>query len=66
MLVGTAIRLNPQSAFWNTQNRNTRSNLELRGPRSGLEMGPRSSRGVRSAQLFADIPNLPTKWVIEG
>ena len=38
-----------------------RSKLELRGPRNGLEIGPRSSRGVRSAPFFAQMPNLPTK-----
>eukprot|EP00969_Alexandrium_andersonii_P055829 2460590-Alexandrium_andersonii.AAC.1 len=31
------------------QKRCGRSDLELRGPKSGLEIGPRSSRGVRSA-----------------
>eukprot|EP00969_Alexandrium_andersonii_P260149 11501968-Alexandrium_andersonii.AAC.1 len=49
-----------------TQNRPTRSNLELRRPKGGLEIGTRSSRGVRSAQLFVDIPNPPSAWVIEG
>eukprot|EP00969_Alexandrium_andersonii_P169356 7486506-Alexandrium_andersonii.AAC.1 len=38
-----------------------RSELELRGPNKGLEIGLRSSRGVRSAQVFALIPNLTTK-----
>eukprot|EP00969_Alexandrium_andersonii_P266081 11760455-Alexandrium_andersonii.AAC.1 len=28
-------------------------------------MGPRSSRGVRSAPLFAEIPNLYTKTCLE-
>eukprot|EP00969_Alexandrium_andersonii_P370962 15478460-Alexandrium_andersonii.AAC.1 len=31
------------------QNRFRRSNLELRRPRKGLEIGTRHSRGVRSA-----------------
>eukprot|EP00969_Alexandrium_andersonii_P238172 10512891-Alexandrium_andersonii.AAC.1 len=38
----------------------TRSELELQGPRSGLELGPRGSRAACSAQPFAHIPNLPT------
>eukprot|EP00969_Alexandrium_andersonii_P086229 3801349-Alexandrium_andersonii.AAC.1 len=29
-------------------------------------MGPRSSRGVSSAPLLAQIPNPPTRWVLEG
>eukprot|EP00969_Alexandrium_andersonii_P356309 15446277-Alexandrium_andersonii.AAC.1 len=49
-----------------TQNRFTRSNLELRGPRNGLKIGTRSSRGVRAAPLLAQIPNPPTKSAIEG
>eukprot|EP00969_Alexandrium_andersonii_P069958 3087975-Alexandrium_andersonii.AAC.1 len=44
------------------QNRFRRSELELRGPRSGLKICPRSARGVHSARLFAPIPN-PT---VEG
>eukprot|EP00969_Alexandrium_andersonii_P247996 10958783-Alexandrium_andersonii.AAC.1 len=48
------------------QNRFRRSNLELRGPRSGLKICPRSSRGVRSAQLCMEIPNPPPERVIEG
>eukprot|EP00969_Alexandrium_andersonii_P290432 12836885-Alexandrium_andersonii.AAC.1 len=55
--VSAAIRLNLQSALRKTQNRLGRSNLELRGPRSGLNIGPRSFRGVRSAPLFAQTPN---------
>eukprot|EP00969_Alexandrium_andersonii_P352610 15438051-Alexandrium_andersonii.AAC.1 len=43
------------------QNRFRRSDLEPRGPKDGLKSGPRSSRGVRSAPLLAQIPNLPTK-----
>eukprot|EP00969_Alexandrium_andersonii_P347918 15383603-Alexandrium_andersonii.AAC.1 len=39
------------------QNCSRRSNLELRRPRSGLKVAPRSSRGVRSAHVFAQIPN---------
>eukprot|EP00969_Alexandrium_andersonii_P178673 7899936-Alexandrium_andersonii.AAC.1 len=34
-----------------------RSNLELLGPKSRLRIGARSSRGVRSAQFGAHIPN---------
>eukprot|EP00969_Alexandrium_andersonii_P057921 2551595-Alexandrium_andersonii.AAC.1 len=41
------------------QNRFRRSNLELRGPRSGLKNGPRSSRGVRSDPFCALNPNKP-------
>eukprot|EP00969_Alexandrium_andersonii_P143789 6358816-Alexandrium_andersonii.AAC.1 len=41
-----------------TQTRFRRSNLELRGPWNGLKKGTRSSRGVRSAQLFAQTPIL--------
>eukprot|EP00969_Alexandrium_andersonii_P088658 3911973-Alexandrium_andersonii.AAC.1 len=52
-----AIRLTPQSSTWNMQNHLRRSELELRGPRNGLEIGPRSSLGVRSARSFTQIPN---------
>eukprot|EP00969_Alexandrium_andersonii_P044785 1965502-Alexandrium_andersonii.AAC.1 len=48
------------------QSRFTRSSLELRGPRNGLERVPRSYRGVRSAQFLAQMRNPPTKWVIDG
>eukprot|EP00969_Alexandrium_andersonii_P348759 15420737-Alexandrium_andersonii.AAC.1 len=48
------------------QNRFTRSNLELRGSRNGLKLCPRSSRAVRSAQLFVEIPNLPMKAGLGG
>eukprot|EP00969_Alexandrium_andersonii_P070086 3092884-Alexandrium_andersonii.AAC.1 len=41
-----------------------RSELELRGPRNGLECDPRSSRGVRSAPLFALIPKLTTTGAV--
>eukprot|EP00969_Alexandrium_andersonii_P148372 6558620-Alexandrium_andersonii.AAC.1 len=47
------------------QTRFRRSELELRGPRNGLGIGPRSSRGVHSEQLFAQIRNLPTRAWIE-
>eukprot|EP00969_Alexandrium_andersonii_P106445 4696328-Alexandrium_andersonii.AAC.1 len=50
----------------NMQNRFRRSNLELRGPRSGLENGSRSLRAVRSAQSFVEIPGPPTKAGLEG
>eukprot|EP00969_Alexandrium_andersonii_P348408 15405997-Alexandrium_andersonii.AAC.1 len=66
MLVGAAVRLNPRSAMRKTQNRFTRSNLELRGRRKDLDIGPCSSHGVRSAPFFAEIPNLTTKPGIEG
>eukprot|EP00969_Alexandrium_andersonii_P149151 6595491-Alexandrium_andersonii.AAC.1 len=45
-------RLNPQSAMRNMQSHFTHSNLEPCGPRNGLQTGPRSSRGVRSAPCF--------------
>eukprot|EP00969_Alexandrium_andersonii_P066594 2936005-Alexandrium_andersonii.AAC.1 len=35
--------------------------LDLRGPGNGLKIGTRSSGGVRSVLLVAQIPNLPTK-----
>eukprot|EP00969_Alexandrium_andersonii_P098808 4359991-Alexandrium_andersonii.AAC.1 len=38
--VGAARRLNPQSATRSMHNRCKRSNLELRGPRNGLKVGP--------------------------
>eukprot|EP00969_Alexandrium_andersonii_P095425 4215975-Alexandrium_andersonii.AAC.1 len=66
MLVSATVRLNPQSARRKMQNRFGRSNLELRGPKSGLKMGSRSSRGVRSAVFFVEIPSLPTKAGLEG
>eukprot|EP00969_Alexandrium_andersonii_P261128 11544094-Alexandrium_andersonii.AAC.1 len=43
-----------------------RSELEQRGPGKDLKFGPRSSRGVRSAPLFAQIPNLPMKAAVRG
>eukprot|EP00969_Alexandrium_andersonii_P168966 7467935-Alexandrium_andersonii.AAC.1 len=43
------------------QNCLRRSTLELRGPRHFIEIGPRSSRDMRFAPLFAQMPNLPTK-----
>eukprot|EP00969_Alexandrium_andersonii_P011506 500939-Alexandrium_andersonii.AAC.1 len=48
------------------QNRFRRSNLELRGPKTAIEICPRSSRGVRSAQFLAQTPNPPTKADLEG
>eukprot|EP00969_Alexandrium_andersonii_P011413 496387-Alexandrium_andersonii.AAC.1 len=36
-----------------------RSKLELRGPTNGLKIDPRSSGGVRSASVFAQMPNPP-------
>eukprot|EP00969_Alexandrium_andersonii_P095433 4216432-Alexandrium_andersonii.AAC.1 len=41
--VSAAIRFNAQSAMRKTQTRFRRSNLELRGPGSGLKTGPQSS-----------------------
>eukprot|EP00969_Alexandrium_andersonii_P217863 9623918-Alexandrium_andersonii.AAC.1 len=46
------------------QNGSRRSELELRGPRKGLEGGPRSSRGACSAWCFALIPNLRTTGAV--
>eukprot|EP00969_Alexandrium_andersonii_P180297 7968819-Alexandrium_andersonii.AAC.1 len=43
------------------QNPFRRSELELRGPRTGLKY-----RWMRSAPLLAQIPNPPTKAGIEG
>eukprot|EP00969_Alexandrium_andersonii_P015210 664237-Alexandrium_andersonii.AAC.1 len=43
MLVRARTRLNPQSAVRKTQHRFGRSNLDLRGPRNGLEIGPPNS-----------------------
>eukprot|EP00969_Alexandrium_andersonii_P187961 8305739-Alexandrium_andersonii.AAC.1 len=39
------------------EHRCKRSELELRGPRKDLDIGPRSSRGARSAPLLAQSPN---------
>eukprot|EP00969_Alexandrium_andersonii_P041221 1807401-Alexandrium_andersonii.AAC.1 len=49
-----------------TQHRFRRSNLELRGPKNGLNIGLQRSRGVLSVPQFAQIPNLPTKVGPEG
>eukprot|EP00969_Alexandrium_andersonii_P246043 10872864-Alexandrium_andersonii.AAC.1 len=38
------------------------SELELRGPKDSLFFCPRSSRGVRSALLLAQMPNLLAEW----
>eukprot|EP00969_Alexandrium_andersonii_P158380 6997153-Alexandrium_andersonii.AAC.1 len=36
------------------------------GPRNGLESGPHSSRGGRSAPSFAEIPNAKSgDWLLE-
>eukprot|EP00969_Alexandrium_andersonii_P162346 7175416-Alexandrium_andersonii.AAC.1 len=43
-----------------------RSNLELHGPRIGLNIGPRSSRMACSAPLSAQNPNLLTNVWIDG
>eukprot|EP00969_Alexandrium_andersonii_P179247 7924258-Alexandrium_andersonii.AAC.1 len=48
----------------NTHNCFKCSEVELRGPMNGLNMGPRSSRGMRSAPLFAPIPNLTMKGAV--
>eukprot|EP00969_Alexandrium_andersonii_P336148 14858095-Alexandrium_andersonii.AAC.1 len=61
-----AIRLNAQSTLRNVQHRLRPPELELRRPRNGLEIGLRSSRGVRSAPLFAQILDLPTNTGLEG
>eukprot|EP00969_Alexandrium_andersonii_P097701 4313401-Alexandrium_andersonii.AAC.1 len=37
------------------------SKLALRGPRNGVTICSQSSRGVRPALLFTQVPNLPTK-----
>eukprot|EP00969_Alexandrium_andersonii_P299292 13231496-Alexandrium_andersonii.AAC.1 len=66
MRVNGAISLNPQSAMREIQNRFRRLNLALRGPRIGLNIGPRSPRGVRSAPFLAQIPNPQTNTTIEG
>eukprot|EP00969_Alexandrium_andersonii_P350383 15433128-Alexandrium_andersonii.AAC.1 len=55
--LSAAIRLNPQSAMRKVQRHFRRSELELRGPRDGLKFGPRNSRWVHPARLFAQIPN---------
>eukprot|EP00969_Alexandrium_andersonii_P050231 2204425-Alexandrium_andersonii.AAC.1 len=47
--VSAAIRLNLQSAMRDMHHSVNCSDLELRGPKSGLEIGPRSSRRIRSA-----------------
>eukprot|EP00969_Alexandrium_andersonii_P339183 14992633-Alexandrium_andersonii.AAC.1 len=44
----------------NIQHRFRHSNL-----RNGLTVGPRSSRGVRSATLFVEISNLPAKACLD-
>eukprot|EP00969_Alexandrium_andersonii_P116514 5150944-Alexandrium_andersonii.AAC.1 len=66
MLVGAAIRPNPQSALRKTRNRCRPSELELRWPRNGLDVGPRRSRRVHSAAILVQIPNLPAKVGLEG
>eukprot|EP00969_Alexandrium_andersonii_P088209 3889981-Alexandrium_andersonii.AAC.1 len=60
MLVSAAVRPNPQSALRKMQHRFRRSELELRGPRKGLKIGPRSSRGVRSDAVSYTHLTLPT------
>eukprot|EP00969_Alexandrium_andersonii_P274261 12122189-Alexandrium_andersonii.AAC.1 len=45
-LADVCVSFNPQSAMRNMLNRFRRSEFELRGPRSGLKPGPRSSRGA--------------------
>eukprot|EP00969_Alexandrium_andersonii_P352478 15437758-Alexandrium_andersonii.AAC.1 len=48
------------------QNRVRRSNLELRGPKSGLKVGPGAPEGCILHRFFVEIPNPPPKGVIEG
>eukprot|EP00969_Alexandrium_andersonii_P314950 13914153-Alexandrium_andersonii.AAC.1 len=43
-----------------------RSEPELRGPKGGLTVGRRSSRGELSAQVFMQISKRPTKAETEG
>eukprot|EP00969_Alexandrium_andersonii_P287564 12713180-Alexandrium_andersonii.AAC.1 len=43
--VRAALRPNRQPATRKVQTRFTRPSLEVRGPKDGLESGPRSSRG---------------------
>eukprot|EP00969_Alexandrium_andersonii_P079639 3511295-Alexandrium_andersonii.AAC.1 len=64
--VSAAIRLTSQSATRKMQHRCRRSELELRGPRNGLRIDPRGSRGMRCASLHVEIPNLTTKAGIDG
>eukprot|EP00969_Alexandrium_andersonii_P347418 15360409-Alexandrium_andersonii.AAC.1 len=52
MLVSAATRLNPQPALRSMHNCFKLSEPELRGPRNGLEIGPRNSRGINSASSF--------------
>eukprot|EP00969_Alexandrium_andersonii_P012941 564685-Alexandrium_andersonii.AAC.1 len=58
VLQSTPIRNPPPK---NRQHRLWHSNLELPGPRSDLKVGPRSYRGVRSAEIIVEIPHLPPK-----
>eukprot|EP00969_Alexandrium_andersonii_P326466 14425104-Alexandrium_andersonii.AAC.1 len=64
--VSAAVRLNPRSAMRTAQHCFKRSELEPRGPRNGLQIGPRSSRGARSALLCAQTPKLQTRARKEG
>eukprot|EP00969_Alexandrium_andersonii_P143889 6362849-Alexandrium_andersonii.AAC.1 len=57
--VGAATRLTLRSAARNMHNDFGPSELERRGPRSGLKCGPQGSRWMRSAQLLARSPNSP-------
>eukprot|EP00969_Alexandrium_andersonii_P191080 8440633-Alexandrium_andersonii.AAC.1 len=66
MFANTAIRLQLQSALQNMQHRFRHSELELRGPRNGLKISPRSSRRVRSAPRFVQFPNSRTQAGVEG
>eukprot|EP00969_Alexandrium_andersonii_P053917 2372504-Alexandrium_andersonii.AAC.1 len=70
MPISAATRLNPQSAMREiTKHKNTSRDIRSLshvGPAKNLKTGPRSSRRVRSAPLFAQIPNLPTKAGLEG
>eukprot|EP00969_Alexandrium_andersonii_P019678 858852-Alexandrium_andersonii.AAC.1 len=64
--VRAAIRLTPQSALPNMQTCLRRSELEPRGPRNGLEIDPRSFRGVTSTPLSAQTPKMQTKGGTDG
>eukprot|EP00969_Alexandrium_andersonii_P159773 7059725-Alexandrium_andersonii.AAC.1 len=66
MPVSGAIHLKLHPAMRKPQTRLRHSKLELRGPRKRLKLGPRSSRRVRSAPLFVEIPNPPSSARIEG
>eukprot|EP00969_Alexandrium_andersonii_P188744 8341075-Alexandrium_andersonii.AAC.1 len=56
----------PKTALPKTQTHCKCSDPDLRGPKSGLDIGHRNRRGLNTARSFARTPNLPRSMATEG